>query len=114
MSEKILEWFAKGEAGLSSKALALAAICEGDGPVDYPYDPADINRCFELIHVAPEAKDGLARLAARSAQWASLESHWIELQYLFESEVGRNWSAGKRAEKTYNRMKDLFSKVERL
>ncbi|GAG26436.1 unnamed protein product, partial [marine sediment metagenome] len=60
MEKKILEWFANGETGTSSEAMAFAAAGIANKSSfgnSTPSDPSDFNRCLKLINQVPEVKD---------------------------------------------------------
>lgn len=107
MKDKILEWFANGETGISSKAMARAIAGikpdkERDCSGDHPRDPADFKRCVKLLEAVPEARQHMNEVAKLSDVWALLVEHWVELEELFYEE----WPTG-RAPKLYERMKQL-------
>ena len=57
MEKKILNWFATGKVGVSSKAMACAAAgLEQDKTWfnNHPSDPDDLNRCLLLLEQVPE------------------------------------------------------------
>ena len=106
MKDKILKWFGTGRIGLSSKAMALAAIdIYNDG--SHPCDPSDLNRCLLLMQAAPEIRQRMDKLAAISETWGKLVDQWDEVEQCFIDEVGLNWAKGRRAPKTYKLMKDI-------
>lgn len=106
MEYKILEWFATGRVGASSKAMALAAV---DVPNDksHPYDPDDLNRCLLLLEAVPEIRNKMDKVAAMSDTWGKLVARWDEVEQCFLDEVGLNWSKARRATKTYELMKEI-------
>ena len=68
MREKILQWFAAGRVGASSKAMACCLIgAETDG--DHPFDPSDLNRCLLFLEAVPEARLHLDKFRAMSDTW---------------------------------------------
>jgi len=101
MKDKILNWFATGRVGASSKAMALAAI---DMPNDgsYPHDPDDLNRCLLLLESVPEIRQRMDKIAAINETWDKLVNKWEEIERCFLNEVGLNWSKGRSAPKTYD------------
>lgn len=78
-------WLAAGRTGASSSALAAATLgnIPNHAPA-YPHDSDDFGRCYVLWGLTPEAKDGLARLAAISGPWKRLADRWDELLALYE------------------------------
>ena len=112
MKDKILIWFATGETGISSKAMACAVA---DLPPDvkwakfgnHPSDPDDFNRCLKFLAAVPEARNHLDKVAALSPVWAKLVASWDELEQCFIDEVGFDWCKGGSAKKTYDLMKSI-------
>lgn len=112
MKDKILNWFATGETGISSKAMACAiADLQVDkkwaGCGNHPSDPADFNRCLKFLDAVPEAKEHLHKVAAMSVTWAKLVARWAEVEKCFIDEVGFDWSKGGSAKKTFDLMKSM-------
>lgn len=106
MKDKILQWFATGRVGASSKAMAMSVL---ELPVDgsYPHDPDDLNRCLLLLEAVPEIRQHMNKVAAMNATWSKLVARWDEIEKCFLDEVGLNWSKGGRAKKTYDLMKEV-------
>ena len=106
----ISNWFAVGERGLSSEAIALTAL--GGHPTGlraaWPLDPADLRRCLLLLEQCPEAACGLPVLATRYPQWAALVEVWDSLAETLRSEIGDNLPPGGLAPKTCNLMREAL------
>lgn len=88
IEDKIADWFAHGEIGVSSKAIALRLLGRspeevieqaGQGFPTHPSDPDDFRRCHELIERVPEIRARLPEMAAVSPIWTVLVEHWDEL-----------------------------------
>lgn len=110
MKDKILNWFATGKVGISSKAMACAAAgieYGGNFPPHTPSDPDDLNRCLLLLEQVPEIRNHFDKVATISDQWAALMERWAEVEQCFLDEVGLNWCKGERAKKTYELMKSI-------
>ena len=112
MNAKILAWYANGETGISSKA--MAAVFSGQIPDknwarfgNHPSDPSDFLRCLKFLDAVPEAKEQLQKLKTLSPVWAKLVDNWDALEKVFIEEVGKNWCNGGSAKKTYDFMKSL-------
>lgn len=106
VDKKIGAWLINGETGLSSKAMAAVALGVGsDG--SHPYDPDDLNRCLKLIDKIPEIKLHFDEIAQLSNTWRLMIAKWDELESLFISEVGFDWSKGDSAPKTYELMREI-------
>lgn len=86
MSKGVGKWLAMGRCGMSSTALAAATLGHVDwnDPPAYPHDSDDLSRCILLYGFAPEAKEGLARLAAVSGQWKRISENWDKLIDIFD------------------------------
>jgi len=108
MRDKVLDYFGDGRGGLSSKAMALAAIELKHGN-HHPSDPADFNRCLMLLDAVPEIRDHMDRVAAISGTWAKMVDRWDEVEKCFLEEVGFNWSKGHSAPLTYKLMMDVIA-----
>jgi len=106
MKDKILKWFANGEVGASSKAMACAAA---GLPHDksHPYDPDDLNRCLLLLESVPEIRGHMDKISAISDTWCNLVARWDDVEKCFLDEVGLNWTKAKQAPKTYRLMQDI-------
>jgi hypothetical protein len=110
--KKILHWLAGPNTGLSSEAMAYCRLGiprrgHWNGK-EHPSDPADFNRCLLLVKDCPEVKESFVDIAALSESWNAIIAHWYELQDLFVSEVGWNWSKGHQATETYERMREIL------
>lgn len=106
----VINWLANGETGISSETLAfkLAFNVRKRGG-SHPHDPADFNRCLQLLDAAPALKPLIGRMAKVSPYWAKLVARWDEIEAAFVAEVGKNWSKEKQAEKTYALMKEVLA-----
>lgn len=107
MKDKILNWFATGQVGASSKAMALASVgMPNDG--SYPWDPDDLNRCLLLLEDVPEIHKHMDKIAAINKTWGRLIARWQEIEQCFLDEAGFNWSKAKSAPKTYRLMQEII------
>ncbi len=112
MSENIINWLIHGRMGISSKAMAAVALDKAPENKFYnhPHDPADFNRCLELVKAAPEVREAFPKIAALSPAWKTIIDHWDELKAIFIEEVGENWEQrSKAARKTYDKMQSLLA-----
>jgi hypothetical protein len=107
LETNVLHWFATGETGISSKAMACA-VC-GIEPDklhavfgNHPGDPDDFKRCVKFLIAVPEAREHMDKVAALSPVWAALVANWDELEALFHEEYPT-----KRTPKLYARMEQL-------
>lgn len=106
MKNKILEWFATGRVGASSKAMACAAAGLPNDK-SHPYDPDDLNRCLLLLEAVPEIRGCMSKVAGISDTWAKLVERWDELEQSFLDEVGLDWAKARSAPNTYRLMKAI-------
>lgn len=81
--------------------------------LSYPHDPADINRCFELLRMIPAWRMRMGEMAVYGPAWAALVENWERLQAMFEDEAGPNWSKSKMAHNTYEAMRAILDPIER-
>jgi hypothetical protein len=114
MEKEILKWYANGETGISSEAMAQAVV--GNVPkrkgYSYPHDPADFNRCLKFLKAVPEAKKHLDKVAALGIVWNALIDKWAVIEGTFIDEVGFDWCKAKSAPKTYDLMKSIIDYAE--
>ena len=110
LESKILDWYASGERGVSSEAMACAvtgrkpdATWSGFG--NHPSDAADFSRCAKLLIAVPEARQHLDKVAALSKKWKILVNHWDELELLYHKEL----SGTSYNHELYARMKALLA-----
>lgn len=111
MKEKILQWLATGEVGLSSETMAFASIgLKSRGA--YPLDPADLNRCLLLLRDVPEIRGFFDRIAAISNTWNRFIQRWELLENTFLEEAGLDWSKSMLAPRTYALMNEVHNHKE--
>lgn len=109
LSEKLVEWLAGYDTGLSS--LAILAWMERDVSIAamlhnhlrHPSDPADLGRCIRLMDIEPSYRQRIGEMAAVSPQWARLAAHWSELEALYYKADHQG-----RAEACYQMMRALI------
>lgn len=108
MEYKLLNWFATGRVGASSRAIAQKMMGLGSAPErSHPRDPDDLNRCLLLLEAVPEIRDHMDEVAELSETWAKLVERWDEVEQCFLDEVGLNWTKGHKASRTYELMKSI-------
>jgi len=76
--QQVLEWYAFGDVGCSSKAIADYLLGYG-GDGSYPHDGGDFGRCEKLLNDAPELRTAFAKMAERNRYWAALIPVWNEI-----------------------------------
>ena len=99
LTPAILRWLGGPDTGLSSKAIALAALGAPPERLDYPHDADDFGRCFRLLAACPEAKAGRDWLANNGGPvWAALIARWddIEAAYLHDLQLPSRAKTGWR------------------
>lgn len=109
---KILQWLGGGDTGLSSKAIALAALGEMPRRPDYPRDGDDFGRCIRLLALCPDAKVGLERLGKDGGpQWQSLVPRWtdIELAYWQDKDLYERGIRDYKQYKCYDLMRSIYA-----
>jgi hypothetical protein len=112
---RTLTWMANEDTGISSRTLAFwLAFDIFPKESSHPLDPADFNRCLNLLDQAPDLRQELPRMSKISAEWETLVLNWSELEELFLAEAGLNWRKSKRAPKTLARMRELFEMTREL
>lgn len=114
--EKILEWVALGNTGVSSKAMAFcAAGIENECAFGNhaPSDPSDFNRCLMLVHMVPEVRDSFDKISKLTSQWQGVIENWDLIEKTFVGEVGFDWCNGRSAPKTYKLMHDIQDKAKK-
>jgi len=111
MRDELLNWFAVGEVGASSKAMALQMLgLEHDG--SYPHDPDDLRRCVLFLRAVPSARIRLKEMAQCGPIWEALTMAWNELESLLIMEAGYNFDVGETAPVTYAMMRRLIEENE--
>lgn len=103
----VIHWMSGSNTGMSSKCLATYLCVGVVDNVNYPHDPSDLNRCFQLLIEVPGLKVHLNKMAELGGQWKELIEVWENLEKCFIAEVGVNWCKGGRAPITYNAMKSM-------
>lgn len=109
LQQQVLEWFASGSVGSSSKCMAKYLALGTITDRSHPYDPDDLDRCLQLLEAAPGLRQRLHKMADVSPQWAALVSRWDELEACHLEEVGLRWSKASSAPKTFRLMQEIFS-----
>ena len=110
MKDKILNWFATGRVGMSSKAMACCLV-GAECDCSHPYDPDDLNRCLLFLSAVPEAREHMDKFAAMSTAWAMLIERWSEIEKCFLDEVGLDWCKATSAKKTYDLMDKILTEA---
>lgn len=104
-------WLATGRHGISSETMftvltGVNAVRSRD--FSHPHDPADFERCVNLLHEVPELRPLLPNMASVSKEWHALINHWDQIESLFLDEAGLNWTKSDSAPLTYKLMKQVL------
>lgn len=106
IERRALEWLLSGDTGSSSRAIVRHMFGVASGDVwSYPSDPGDLGRCLRLLELIPEWKPRIQEMASTGPGWAGQVAIWDDLASSMDTEVGIDWSKGKRAPETYRKMK---------
>lgn len=106
----VINWLANGETGLSSETMAFWLafdVKKEDG--SHPHDPDDMDRCLNLLSVAPGLRDRLPKMAELNKTWAALVARWNEIESMQMDEIGLGWTKAMSAPKTYALMKEVIN-----
>lgn len=107
---RLVEWFASGDTGASSKAIAFwlsAGIRNEVWGAPTPADPSDLGRCLRLLDRIPEWKLRMPEMAGAGGLWPTFVKRWDEMAASMAEEVGVAWEKGESAPKTYDLMKSV-------
>lgn len=111
MKDKILEWFATGRVGASSKAMACA-VAGMPNDKSHPHDPDDLNRCLKFLKAVPEARQHFDKIAALNEYWKVLIENFAEIEACFIAEFECEKDKKKEGS-TYKLMRSLLDAVEK-
>ena len=115
ITERLLEWYATGETGLSSEAIAKVTAGLSTGTYRdsrMPGDAWDLRRCILLLRKVPEAFErGVLVLATRHAGWKILAANWPQLEKTLVSELGEGLDLKADTPRTYRLMRQLTDEV---
>jgi len=110
MKDKILEWFATGRVGASSKAMACA-VAGMPNDKSHPHDPDDLNRCLLFLKAVPEARDHFDKVAAMNDYWKVLIENFAEIEACFIAEFKGERKGVEGS--TYKLMRSFLDPVEK-
>lgn len=111
INQKIINWFATGRTGLSSKCLAVTLVNRDSAKSvakDYPRDPADFERCLLLLNAVPELRDRLSIMKSVSKEWSALIDQWEKVEATFKQETGFPSLRWISAPQTYELMRKIY------
>ena len=112
--DKIFAWLARGEVGISSRAMALTTAGVNLKRLPgwwspWPHDPDDLRRCVLLVDLIPETREqGIAVLAQRYPEWKALAENWDDLVATLRREIGDELQPVGSAKETYDKMDALL------
>ncbi len=108
MSKRVATWLGSDDTGVSSETIALwlgfGVRRTHSSP---PSDPADLGRCLRLLKACPHLKPRFHKMADLDNFWPTYVRRWDEMATSMADEVGIDWSKGRRAERTYELMKQV-------
>ena len=102
-----LAWFYGPDAGISSLTIFKVLSQHGnllppDFRPDVPHDPADFERCHNLLQILPAWRERLVEVAQQYPGWTKLVDAWDELTALWLTEAPSG-----NCTKLYQRMQKL-------
>ena len=100
-------WLRDGFVGSSSRAIHDHMLGLGNGSLDHPHDPDDLNRCLLLLELIPEWTPRMPEMSAVSTEWSALADRWSEITACFLAEAGLDWCKSDSAEETYKLMASI-------
>jgi len=80
---EILNWFATGYVGISSKNIALKTLGKETAAFGWPHDADDFSRCYRMLKSCPSVD--IAVMKSVDKVWADLVVVWDELTKLYEN-----------------------------
>jgi hypothetical protein len=95
------DWEARGETGLSARAIRRVMTGTGSTHVEHPGDMGDLHRCMLLLRRIPEWESRIGEMAAASPQWEAIVAVWPRLSASYHAEAGpdlANWPRPKTGE----------------
>ncbi len=107
----LVGWLAGGERGVSSNTIVEHLTgwpANGRWGRSHPYDPADLDRCLQLLRDVPLLRPALPYMASCSPEWAALIARWDEVEASHLEEVGLGWTKARLAPKTYALMHEIL------
>lgn len=105
----VAHWLATGETGSSSMTMGLwLCFTERYKHASHPRDPADFNRCLQLLEVAPKLRERMGAMRGLSREWTELVARWDEIEKLFLEEAGLGWTKARQAPRTYDLMSEVL------
>lgn len=109
MSEvkQVATWLSFRNYGVSSMVMLCKSQGENYGDASHPSDPADFNRCLELVKHCPFVREAFEDIKKISREWKTTIDNWHKIEISFIQEAGSNWHKSRSAPKTYELMKKL-------
>lgn len=91
LDTRLAEWFASGDTGTSSKAIALwlwRGKTDATWGPDTPRDAGDLARCLRLLERIPEWKARMPEMGDAGGCWPTFVKHWDAIVASFMHECG--------------------------
>lgn len=106
--DQVIDWLLNGEVGASSRCMAFYLAFGKLGDKNHPLDPADFDRCLQMLKKAPSLRERIHEMSAVSSEWEKLAYRWEEIESCHLDEVGLGWTKARCAPKTYALMKEVL------
>lgn len=106
--DQVIDWLLTGEVGASSQCMAFYLAFGKLGDKNHPLDPADFDRCLQMLNQAPGLRPIIYKMSSVSSDWEKLTDRWEEIESCHLEEVGLGWTKARRAPKTYALMKEVL------
>ena len=89
INDRMNQWLASGERGISSDTLfeKLSGRGLGSRYKSHPLDPNDFRRCYLLLKLIPEWKNDLDKLREINYTWDQLVNNWDKLTEMLEEQL---------------------------
>lgn len=101
IANRAADWDARGETGLSARAIRRVMTGAGSTHVDHPGNMGDLHRCMLLLRRIPEWEARISEMAAASPQWGAIIAAWPRISASYHEEAGpnlANWPRPKTGE----------------
>jgi len=84
VKKQYLEWWAGGDAGISSKTILYYLTGIPCSSKDIPHDIADVGRCVRMLRKFPELRERLGEVTNHNKQWMPFIDCWKKLETLYD------------------------------
>ncbi len=90
MDKRLAQWFASGDTGISSEAVALwmsAGVKLDRWGSSTPSDGGDFGRCYRLLKLFPEWRERIADMAGAGNLWPTYAARWADMEAAYEADL---------------------------